>query len=61
MLGLLFYVLYIVICDTILSPSCTVRCPGTTESLVLLYGYNGKVKMVKTMAVTLAPVISAAK
>ena len=30
------YVLYIVICDVILSPSCTVRCPGATESLVLL-------------------------
>ena len=26
MLGLLFYVLYIVVCDTILSPSWTVRC-----------------------------------
>ena len=63
MLGLLFYVLYIVVCDTILrhhiqsflhsavtpysvlparccdtilSPSCTVLCPGATESLVLL-------------------------
>ena len=36
MLGLLLYVLNIVICDTILTPSCTVRCPGATESLVLL-------------------------
>ena len=36
MLGLLFWVLYIVICDTIRSPSCTVRCPGATESFVLL-------------------------
>ena len=26
MIGLLFYVLYIVVCDTILSPSWTVRC-----------------------------------
>ena len=33
MLRLLFYVLYVVICDTI--PS-TVRCPGATERLVLL-------------------------
>ena len=37
--GLLFYVLYIVNCDTILSPSCTVRCPGATKSLVLLSLY----------------------
>ena len=34
-LGLLLYnVLYIVICDTILSPSSTVWCPGATESIV---------------------------
>ena len=39
MLGRLLYVLYIVICGTILSPSCTVRCPGVTESLVLLSVY----------------------
>ena len=38
-LGQLFYVLCIVICDTILSPSCTVRCPGATDSLVLLFTY----------------------
>ena len=37
MLGLLFHVLYIVSCDAILGPSCTVRCPRATESLVLLY------------------------
>ena len=39
MLGLLLYVLYIVICDTILSPSGTVRCPGAIDSHVLLYVY----------------------
>ena len=36
-LGLLVCVLYIVICKTALSLSCTVRCPGVTESLDLLY------------------------
>ena len=36
MLGLLLYILCVVICDVILSPSCTVRCPGATQSLVLL-------------------------
>ena len=37
--GPLLYILYIVICDGILSLSCTERCPGTTESLVLLPTY----------------------
>jgi len=35
-LGLLFHVLYIVVCDTMLSPSCTVWCPAATQGLVLL-------------------------
>ena len=40
MLGLLLYVLYVVICDTKLSPSCTVRCPGATDQAVLPFALN---------------------
>ena len=34
------YVLNIVICDTILSPSCTVRCPGAIDQAVLPFALN---------------------
>ena len=38
--GLLLYILYIVTGDTTFSPSCTVRCPGAPDSLVLLSSYT---------------------
>ena len=36
MFGLLFYFLYVADFGIILCPSCTVRCPESAESLVLL-------------------------